>query len=288
MLVALSALAATVGVGLVGWAVLPRRRSLAVELDQLLAPAAAARPEPSGFLDALGASLWATMDPVGDRFPALRRDLVVTGDTPAVFAGQMVMTAGLFALLAGFLLGFAAVEGFALAPPAALAAVVLAAALGSVTPRLALRSQALERRVEMSEAVAVICDLCAVLVAAGEDIDAALTSAAEAGEGWAFDALRAAVVATGRYRGTWTALEALGERLGVDELVVLAQNMGLAEEKGAKIRDALNTQAKTLRKQAASEVEAKAGSMTERMSFPMVMLLAGFLLVIGYPAVARL
>jgi Flp pilus assembly protein TadB len=64
--------------------------------------------------------------------------------------------------------------------------------------------------------------------------------------------------------------------------------MGLAEEKGAKIREALNSQAKTLREEAASEVEARAGSMTERMSFPMVMLLAGFLLVIGYPAVARL
>jgi Flp pilus assembly protein TadB len=64
--------------------------------------------------------------------------------------------------------------------------------------------------------------------------------------------------------------------------------MGLAQEKGAKIRDALNTQARTLREEAATEVEARAGSATERMSFPMVALLAGFLLVIGYPAIARL
>jgi Flp pilus assembly protein TadB len=139
----------------------------------------------------------------------------------------------------------------------------------------------------MREAVAAICDLAAVLVAAGEDVDGALAAAAGAGAGWAFELVRASLPGDGR-QGTWVALEKLGTRLGVEELTVLAQNMGLAEEKGAKVREALNSQAKTLREEAASEVEARAGSMTERMSFPMVMLLAGFLLVIGYPAMARL
>jgi Flp pilus assembly protein TadB len=112
-------------------------------------------------------------------------------------------------------------------------------------------------------------------------------TATSTGTGWAFEAVRTCLPVSGR-KGTWVAVEGLGDELGVDELVILAQNMGLAEEKGAKVREALNAQAKTLREEAASEVEAKAGSMTERMSFPMVMLLAGFLLVIGYPAVARL
>jgi len=293
ILVTLCALGAACGVGLLGWSLLPHRRSLAAEVDGLLAPPAPAATagdgDGVGFLATVGASLWSAAggsDP--QRFSALRRDLAAAATAPAVYAGQCLLAAAVFAALAWGLVAVLAAGGLALPAAAAVLAGLLAGAAGGCTPRLTVRSQALERRAEMAETVAVVCDLCAVLVAGGDDVDGAFAKAARVGRGWAFDQLRAALSQAGSRRSTWSVLEALGESLGVDALVVMAQNMGLAEEKGAKVRDALRTQAKTLRAEAASEVEAKAGSATERMSFPMVLLLIGFLLVIGYPAMVRL
>jgi Flp pilus assembly protein TadB len=288
-LVLLCALAASIGVALLAFAVAPRRPSLAAELDELLGTGQVVGSRPRSFWDSFADEMWTLFDH-GDaegHFPALLKDLAATDSSQALFARQMVTTAALFAALGAGLVAVLAAEGLHVPGGLSLGIVALSVAIGSVVPRATLRGQAMDRRSEMREAVAVICDLAAVLIAAGEDVDGALVAAADAGGGWAFEAVRTSLPVSGRL-GAWLALEGLGERLGVEELVVLAQNMGLAEEKGAKVREALNTQAKTLREEAASEVEAKAGSMTERMSFPMVMLLAGFLLVIGYPAVARL
>jgi Flp pilus assembly protein TadB len=272
-------------------ALVPSRPSLSAKLDELLAPARPApgstAPAPTKFLDAMGAGLWALVDADGERFPALAKDLAVMDQTTAGFARQIITTAALFPVFAVAVFVALAVTGVHFQAGLVAWLVVLAAAAGAAAPRPSIRVDANKRRAEMREVVAVICDLAAVVVAAGEDVDGALVGAAGAGEGWAFDAIRRALPTVTR-QGAWVAMAGLGERLGVDELIVLAQNMGLAEQKGAKVREALNAQAKTLREELASEVEAQAGSVTERMSFPMVMLLVGFLLVIGYPAIARL
>jgi Flp pilus assembly protein TadB len=139
----------------------------------------------------------------------------------------------------------------------------------------------------MREVVAVICDLAAVIVAAGEDADAALVEAAGAGQGWAFDNLRRALATMSTRQGAWETLHGLGERLRVEELVTLAQNMGLAEQQGAKVRDALNAQARSLREVVASEIETKAGGATDTMSVPLALLGIGFMVLIAYPALAK-
>jgi tight adherence protein C len=173
--------------------------------------------------------------------------------------------------------------------PTGAAAVVAVAAgcVGAVLPRPALRVDADKRRSEMREVVAVICDLAAVVVAAGEDADGALIEAAGAGQGWAFDEVRRALAATTSRQGAWETLRGLGERLRVDELVTLAQNMGLAAQQGAKVRDALNAQARSLREIVAAEVETKAGGATDSMSLPLALLGIGFMVMIGYPALAK-
>lgn len=287
ILVLLCAATATTGVALIAVNVLPRRRSLSAQLDELLAPNPGSFCLPKGFWGSLARNLAHSLALDGERFPKLSRDLSTTGETTEAFLHHTLLFAALFAILTIGLVSAITAEGFGVPRQLTLGAVLLGAGLGAVVPRLSVRGQAEDRRAEMRQAVGVICDLAAVLVAAGEDVDGAVVAAAGAGAGWAFEEVRACLPLSGRH-GTWVALERLGETRGVEEMVVLAQNMGLAEEKGAKVREALNTQARTLREQAASEVEAKAGSMTERMSFPMVMLLAGFLLVIGYPAVTRL
>jgi Flp pilus assembly protein TadB len=294
ILVAVCALVATAGVGLVARAAFPGRPSLTAELDDLLAPPLPRRAAPAAtgglgdLLDGLGGAVWAQLNPDGDRFAKLASDLSVMDRTPEQFVRQSVTTAVLLGLLVPVVLFGVRLIGLHVPTGVAVLLVLMGAAAGAIVPRPALRGEAEARRSEMRQVVAVICDLAAVVVAAGDDVDAALMEATGVGDGWAFDRLRTALAPGLSRQGPWLALEDLGNRLGVEQLVVLAQNMGLAEEEGAKIREALNTQSKTLREEEASEIEAQAGSVTERMSFPMVMLLLGFILVIGYPAVARL
>jgi tight adherence protein C len=262
ILVGVCAVVATLGLGLVARAVFPARPFLAGELEELLGRGPV-RPAPSqsalgDVLDGLGAALWGQLDPDGDRFPALLSDLAVMDRSPAAFARQMVSTSVLLGLLGGVVIVGLSAVGLHVPGGVAVWVVLLGAGGGLLAPRAALRGEADQRRAEMGQAVAVICDLAAVVVAAGEDVEAGLVEAAAAGDGWAFERLRRALAPGSLNRqGPWLALQGLGQRLGVDQLVVLAQNMGLAEERGAKVREALNTQAKTLREEEASEVQAK-------------------------------
>ena len=55
---------------------------------------------------------------------------------------------------------------------------------------------------------------------------------------------------------------------------------------GAKVRTSLRSRAAALRTKQITDAEADAAAATERMSLPIVALMAGFLIFIGFPAVA--
>jgi tight adherence protein C len=82
------------------------------------------------------------------------------------------------------------------------------------------------------------------------------------------------------------ALTQLGEELGVPELGELSASVSLAGTEGARVRDSLAVKAASLRDHALSEMESKAQASTERMAVPTVMLLLGFVLLIGYPSIS--
>ena len=63
--------------------------------------------------------------------------------------------------------------------------------------------------------------------------------------------------------------------------------MQLAGTEGARIRASLSAKAQALRSRQMSEAEAAAAAATERMSLPVVILFAGFLLFLAFPAVAH-
>jgi Flp pilus assembly protein TadB len=282
------ALLAAAGFGLLIRGLVPSRPPLAVELERLLA-APGSPPRQDWWADGWGASVWARLAPFGDRFPGVNRDLAVMGAAGGRLMAQSVAMSAAGAGLVVAMLAVLAAGG--LAAPVGLAgwAVALGALAGLVTPRAVLHSQAEERRSEMRATVAVVCDLAAVAVAAGDGLESALAAALAPGSGWAFERLRRQVAAAGgRREPPWTALDRLGLAVEVAELVELAQTLALGGVQGARVRDALAAQSRSLRERAASDIEAKAGSVTERMSFPLVLLLAGFALVIGYPAVSRL
>ena len=112
--------------------------------------------------------------------------------------------------------------------------------------------------------------------------------AAAVGQGTAFRHLRAALTAAqARREPPWRALGELGNRLRVSELIELEASMTLAGG-GAVVRDSLNAKAEAIRAKDLAQLESDAEAKSETMVLPVAMMFAGFLLLIGYPALAAL
>jgi Flp pilus assembly protein TadB len=118
-------------------------------------------------------------------------------------------------------------------------------------------------------------------------VDQALDDAAKVGSGPAFAELRYALAEAGLARiPPWDVLATLGRRIALPELIQLAGSIGQAGTEGAKVRGSLRSRAVSLRQRQLSDAEGEANAATERMSLPIVALFAGFLIFLGYPAVA--
>jgi hypothetical protein len=63
--------------------------------------------------------------------------------------------------------------------------------------------------------------------------------------------------------------------------------VGLAGTEGAKVRASLGAKAVSLRMHELTEAESSEQAATEKMSLPVVLLFAGFLCFIAFPAVER-
>ena len=83
----------------------------------------------------------------------------------------------------------------------------------------------------------------------------------------------------------WATLARLGDDLGIPALGELAASVALAGNEGAKVRASIAVKADTLRAVELAEAETEAQAATERMVVPTAMLLFGFVILIGYPAV---
>lgn len=218
-----------------------------------------------------------------------RADLRVLGRRPEGYAGETVVY-GLFGFLLGPWLG--GVMWLAGAPfPAAIAGLVslIAATTGALMPWLTLRDRARAQRAGFLHALIAYCHVTAMSLAAGRGVDQALTTAASAGEGWAFTELRAALHA-GYVRGEtpWDSLGRLGEELAVPDLSQLASTIAMAGEDGAAVRETISTKARTISDRIGADAEQAAQRATAQMGLPAVALAAGFLVFLMYPAVSAL
>ncbi|MDQ1391965.1 MAG: tight adherence protein [Acidimicrobiaceae bacterium] len=169
------------------------------------------------------------------------------------------------------------------------AALLLALGVGgAVLPNVVLASEARGRRRSFNHALSAFLDLVAVNLAAGRGVEGALDTAAGAGQGWAFGEIRQALYRAKIMGDTpWNGLDHLGLELGIGDLRELAASVSLAGDNGAKVRTSLAAKAQALRVKGLADVEAAAQSASERMSLPVILLLFGFVLFIGYPAIAR-
>ena len=157
-----------------------------------------------------------------------------------------------------------------------------------VVPTLAVRAEAATRRRSFRHALGCFLDLVAVRLAGGAGVDSALAGSAAAGEGWAFAQLRRCLTEA-RLRGepSWQGLATLGEEIGITELQELAASAGLAGDEGARVRISIAAKARAIRMPGLADAEGAAQSASERMSLPVVLLMTGFIVFLGYPAIAQ-
>ncbi len=219
----------------------------------------------------------------------LRRDLAILGRSPERHVADKVVLALFGLLLAPATAAGLAVIGIGLPLPLPLAGSLLLAVGGFFVPDAGVRADAAARRRDLRHALGSFLDLTVIALAGGAGVEGALTDAASIGRGLAATGLRRAL-ATARLRREppWAALGRLGEELGISELVELAASVELAGTEGAKVRASLAAKAVSLRAHQLAEAETQAQAATERMSLPVVLLFAGFLVFIGYPAIARI
>lgn len=163
------------------------------------------------------------------------------------------------------------------------------AAAGFLLPDFLLRDEAEKRRRAFRHTLSSYLDLVNVLLAGGAGIETALHAAADAGDGWGYQTIRAEL-RRARLTGQspWDTFAQLAERLGINELAELAASVSLAGSHGARIRASLAAKADTLRGHQVAETESAAEAATERMTVPVAVLLFGFLVFIAYPAVVQI
>jgi hypothetical protein len=109
------------------------------------------------------------------------------------------------------------------------------------------------------------------------------------GDGWALRRLRDCLV-DARLSGVtqWAALGRLGTDLGIKELTDLGAALTLVADDGAKVRSSLASRAETMRHRELSEMEGKAGARSQSMLVAQLLLCAGFMIFILYPAVTQI
>lgn len=266
---------------------LPARVSLDRALDRLDTPAVRERTDDRWWVQALGAPLVDTG--IGHAVTqSVRRDLRIIGRTAAEHLARCVALVGVALLWAPVTFGLMAVGGvrFSWVLPLWVSLVLSAAA--AVVPTLAVRAEATERRRSFRHALGCFLDLVAVRLAGGAGVDSALAGSAAAGEGWAFSELRQAL-SEARLRGepSWNGLAELGEQIGIGELQELAASAGLAGDEGARVRVSIAEKARSIRTRGLADAEGAAQAASERMSLPVVLLMTGFIVFLGYPAVAQ-
>ena len=165
---------------------------------------------------------------------------------------------------------------------------VCAAVVAFLLPDLSLRQAAAARRRDFRTAVGAFLDLVAMRMASGAGLAEALSAAAAVGDGPAFARLRGAL-ADARTDGLTpgAALGRLGEDLALPDLVDTSLRLRLVDTTGAQAQASLRAQAASLRDRELTDVQGRANERSQSMLVAQVVLGLGFVIFLGYPAVAK-
>lgn len=266
----------------------PRRARLEDALAFLTRPGTAplVALDAGGWAARLGRPAATLLASLGLPGQALRRDLAILSRPAERLLAEQAAAALIGLLLAPATAALLAAGGITIGWQLPALGAVLLAAAGFAAPALAVRQEAAARRASTRHALAAFLDLVVIAIAGGAGVEAALTYASAIGQGPAFAALRQALETARLTRQPpWQTLGHLGTELGVTELTELAGSLTLAGTEGARVRASLAAKSDAMRSRQLANAEADAQAATERMSLPLVVLFAGFLILIGYPAI---
>jgi tight adherence protein C len=217
----------------------------------------------------------------------LRPDLEITGQQLEVWIGKVVLAAGVGLLSPSVLAVMAKFVGLELGVSTPMVAGLFFAATAVAIDLAKLRKEAADRRAELLQALATYLDLFSLCLASGRGIPEAMNTSARLGRGWAFGLFQDTITQARRAGVTpWQALGDLGSSTGLQELVDLGSALTLVGDSGAKVRSSLIARAGTLRRRQLAEASAQAAKNDDSMRLSQLLMAAGFLLLIGYPAMA--
>lgn len=290
----LTGAAAGLGLFLLGFALIPRRPGLASRLaafDESRSAAArpASRPLAGGeseFSRRLGSALARFCAEQGWEFRPLRANLALIDRSFESYLASKVLLAIFGLLLPPVMAALAGLAGLSVPLVLPVWAALIFAVIFFVLPDLEVRDKAAKRRADLRHAIGAFLDLVSMNLSGGRGVPEALMSASEIGAGWAFWRIRDALISA-RITGQtpWQALGALGDEVKVDELRDLAAALSLVADDGAKVRESLTTRAVTLRRRELAEMQGEAGERSQSMLVAQMLLCAGFLVFLMYPAV---
>jgi Flp pilus assembly protein TadB len=279
------------GIGLwlvaIGWHPPAPRLASALDAPYLSTPSTEPGESVGGWAGRWGRPAVRVLRRLGLPGASTRRDLA-TLDKPADVHLAEQATAAVFGVLGPPVLAsvFAA-AGIGMGLEMTVGASLVLGIVGFLAPELSLRTDAAKHRRDFRDALSSFLDLVVISLASGSGVDQALDEAARVGSGVAYDELRYAPTEARLARvPPWDVLGALGRRIALAELQQLAATVALAGTEGAKVRASLRARAISLRERQLSDAEGDANAATERMALPIVALFGGFLIFLGYPAVA--
>lgn len=275
--------------GLGCWLILneliPAGPSLRAAIDRLESSAGGRAADQSPSLVRLGRHLAAAMP----WLPIPASDLRLLGQEPAEWLARKAGYGVLGLALVPSISALALVGGHRLSwgVPAA-ASLALGAAM-FFAPDVVTHRNASKRRSDFRHALTSYLDLVALERRAGAAPTEALEAAADVGQGWAFERIRAALDRSRRAsRPPWDGLARLADELGIAELGDLAEIAGVAGQEGARILETLSARAESMRTQALAAAKAQASSRSTTMALPIAMLAGGFLVLLIFPDFYRL
>jgi len=228
------------------------------------------------------------MSVTGTDMSSLETDLALLERSEAYHLVQRIQTACFYGVLPLAVMVLGQVVGVTLMPlPLLVPAVLVGLIAGWFITDVQLRSRAKSRRREFDANLVTYLQLVSVLVSGGAGVQQALSDAAGVGDGWAFSLFKR-LLGDARIRAVspWESMDEYGVMLGLDSLVDLAATMQLAGTSGAHVRETLVTKSNVLRSSRITEVERDAAGTTTAMAGPTGLLMAGFVVLVLYPAVA--